>query len=418
MSFAIAILGLLFLIFIHELGHFGAAKLVGMRALNFTIGFPPIIAGKRWGDTEYRIGLIPLGGYVKIPGMLRPEGDDLYAIDDVLERPDALDPAEGLELSDAVEEFRSRINRNRHDEAAESLERVRAAVQVCDHSLTPADRRRIARNLSRVEEALDPRSYWRSSRTNRLIVILAGPFMNVVACFVILVGLFITGVPTASNDVHSVLYPSPAAKAGLKPGDRVLTINGRNLSPTQAHNVIVASHGKPVQLTVLRNGHTVKLRPERTRVIQGTYRLGFAFGTRQVTYPVASAVPRATSQMWALTTGTLGALGRVVTPQGRAQLHSVVGITRYSADAVDTGYADYLSILAFISLSLAIFNLLPFLPLDGGHVLMIALEKVRGRAVSRAVFERISAVGIALMLVAFAIGLQNDLGSLITTGPH
>ena len=122
--------------------------------------------------------------------------------------------------------------------------------------------------------------------------------------------------------------------------------------------------------------------------------------------------------MWALTTGTIGALGRVVTPQGRAQLHSVVGITRYSADAVDTGYADYLSILAFISLSLAIFNLLPFLPLDGGHVLMIALEKVRGRAVFRAVFERISAVGIALMLEFVAIGLQNDLGSLITTGPH
>ena len=110
-------------------------------------------------------------------------------------------------------------------------------------------------------------------------------------------------------------------------------------------------------------------------------------------YPLLSAVPKSTSQMWALTTGTIGALGRVVTPQGRAQLHSVVGITRYSADAVDTGYADYLSILAFISLSLAIFNLLPFLPLDGGHVLMIALEKVRGRAVSRAVFERISAVG-------------------------
>ena len=63
MSFAIAILGLLLLIFIHELGHFGAAKLVGMRALNFTIGFPPILVGKKWGDTEYRIGLIPLGGY-------------------------------------------------------------------------------------------------------------------------------------------------------------------------------------------------------------------------------------------------------------------------------------------------------------------------------------------------------------------
>ena len=137
MSYAIAILGLLVLIFIHELGHFAAAKAVGMRALNFTIGFPPIIAGKQYGDTEYRIGAIPLGGYVKIPGMLRPEADDLYAIDDLLERPDQLDPAEGLELSNAVDEFRLCINRNQHDAAAVALERVRAAVAVCDHSLTP-----------------------------------------------------------------------------------------------------------------------------------------------------------------------------------------------------------------------------------------------------------------------------------------
>ena len=127
MSYAIAILGLLVLIFIHELGHFAAAKAVGMRALNFTIGFPPIIAGKQYGDTEYRIGAIPLGGYVKIPGMLRPEADDLYAIDDLLERPDQLDPAEGLELSNAVDEFRLCINRNQHDAAAVALERVRAA---------------------------------------------------------------------------------------------------------------------------------------------------------------------------------------------------------------------------------------------------------------------------------------------------
>ena len=92
--------------------------------------------------------------------------------------------------------------------------------------------------------------------------------------------------------------------------------------------------------------------------------------------------------MWSLTTGTIGALGNVVTPQGRAQLHSVVGITRYSADAVDYGISSYLSILAFISLSLAIFNLLPFLPLDGGTLLMIVLEKIRGRAVSQAAFGR------------------------------
>ncbi len=418
MNFAIAILGLLLLIFIHELGHFGAAKLVGMRALAFTIGFPPIIAGKKHGDTDYRIGLIPLGGYVTIPGMLRPEADDLYAIEDVLDRPDQLDPESGMRLSQAVDEFRLMISRGKHDDAGVALERVRAAVAGCDAELTDADRRKIAKNLDRVEQALDPRSYWRSSRRNRLIVILAGPFMNVVACFVILVGLFVTGVPEATKTVASVVNPSPAHSAGLKTDDTIVTVNGRKLTPDQAHTAILASKGGLVQLTIERDGKLIKLPATHTKKIDGDYRLGFSFGVHPVSHSIVEAPQMATSQMWALTTGTLGALGNVVTPQGRAQLHSVVGITQVSADAVDYGISSYLSILAFISLSLAIFNLLPFLPLDGGHVLMIALEKVRGRAVSRSVFERVSAVGIALMLVAFVIGLQNDLGGLITTGAH
>ena len=91
---------------------------------------------------------------------------------------------------------------------------------------------------------------------------------------------------------------------------------------------------------------------------------------------------------------------------------------RYSATGRQAGVADYLVLLAFISLSLAIFNLLPFLPLDGGHVLMIALERIRGRTVSRAVFERVSVVGIMLMVLLFVIGLQNDLSSILNSQPH
>ena len=104
-------------------------------------------------------------------------------------------------------------------------------MAVCDHSLTPADRRRVTKMFERFEQALDPRSYWRSSRTRRLIVILAGPFMNLVAAFLILMGLFVTGVPEAAKTVATVVSPSPAASAGLKPGDQIVTVNGRHLTP-------------------------------------------------------------------------------------------------------------------------------------------------------------------------------------------
>ena len=83
MSVAIAIGGLLLLVAVHELGHFTAAKLTGMRALRFYLGFPPAILKRRYGDTEYGIGAIPLGGFVKIPGMLRPEPGDLYDVEDL-----------------------------------------------------------------------------------------------------------------------------------------------------------------------------------------------------------------------------------------------------------------------------------------------------------------------------------------------
>ena len=109
--------------------------------------------------------------------------------------------------------------------------------------------------------------------------------------------------------------------------------------------------------------------------------------------------------MWSMITGSV----RGIQSQGTSSLSSPVGIVRVSASAADTGAPYYLWLLAYISLSLGILNLLPFLPLDGGHILLIALERIRGRALSRATFERVSAFGIALVLLLFLFGLHNDL---------
>jgi regulator of sigma E protease len=418
-SYAIAILGLLFLVLMHELGHFSAAKAVGMRALHFSLGFPPAIARKQIGDTEYRIGAIPLGGYVKIPGMLRPEPDDLYAVDDLLDRSEELPTDRAGAIGVAVDDARRSLSRGRWDDARADLARLRTTVEDASDSVSAAERRRVDRSIRRVEEALDPRSYWRSTRVRRLIVITAGPAMNVLTCFVILTGVAILGRPEATvvNRVQSIELGSPAIKAGLKPGDRLVSVDGVRGDVSRMRRVIEASNGGTVRLVVERNGHTVALRPVHTRLEDGAYRLGFVFDASITTrgHPVTAAPAMAWHDMARLTTGTLGAIADVVTPQGRSQLHSAVGIVSVSAQEVHYGAGYYLTLLAYVSLSLAIFNLLPFLPLDGGHVLMIALERLRGRMVSRAVFERVSVVGIAVMLIVFVIGLQNDLGQLITT---
>jgi regulator of sigma E protease len=416
-SFFVAVFGLLLLVAIHELGHFSAAKATGMRALRFYLGFPPAILKRTWKGTEYGIGAIPLGGFVKIPGMLRPESGDLYDVEDVLGAARDIDEAAALRLAAELADVQRSIDQGRFDDAREAGRRLTAEVEATE-GLSPVQRRRVLRSLERLDQNLDPDAYWRCSRTRRLIVIAAGPFANVVACFAILTAVALYGLPVAVPVVQSVLAKSPAATTGLRAGDRVVSVNGHHSGVNGIRNAIADSKGGPVKLVVVRDGHRLALRTEKSEVIDGAYRLGFQFGTVNRPYSVVHAPTFAATEMWTLTTGTVRALADVVTPTGRSQLHSTVGIVRVSAQAEQAGATDYLVLLAFISLSLAIFNLLPFLPLDGGHILMIALERIRGRMVSRAVFERVSVLGIMLMALLFVVGLQNDLSSILNTQPH
>ena len=417
MSFFVAVFGLLLLVAIHELGHFSAAKATGMRALRFYLGFPPAILKRTWKGTEYGIGAIPLGGFVKIPGMLRPESGDLYDVEDVLGAARDIDEAAALRLAAELADVQRSIDQGRFDDAREAGRRLAAEVEATE-GLSPVQKRRVLRSLERLDQNLDPAAYWRCSRMRRLIVIAAGPFANVVACFAILTAVALYGLPVAVPVVQSVIAKSPAAATGLRAGDRVVSVNGHHSGVNGIRNAIADSKGRPVKLVVIRDGHRLALRTEKSEVIDGAYRLGFQFGTVNRPYSVVHAPRFAASEMWTLTTGTVGALADVVTPSGRSQLHSTVGIVRVSAQAEQAGATDYLVLLAFISLSLAIFNLLPFLPLDGGHILMIALERIRGRMVSRAVFERVSVLGIMLMALLFVVGLQNDLSSILNTQPH
>src|SRR5207237_7958677 len=124
------------------------------------------------------------------------------------------------------------------------------------------------------------------------------------------------------------------------------------------------------------------------------------------------ALVRSVGDNWHATTATLAALPRLVTPSGRKNVSGPVGIVDVSSQAVGLNFALFLQIVGFISLSLAILNLLPLLPLAGGHIVFSLIEGIRGRAVGREIYERVSAVGIALFLVLMFIGLSNDISRL------
>ena len=248
----------------------------------------------------------------------------------------------------------------------------------------------------------------------------AGPLANVIACFAILTAVALYGLPVAVPVVQSVLTKSPAAATGLRAGDRVVSINGRHLG-RERH----PQRDRPTPRAATSrwwcsaHGHRVTLRTEHSKVIDGAYRLGFQFGTTNRPYSVMHA-PTFAAQRDVDADDRHGARARRhrhAEPGARSCTRRSASCA-YSAQAEQAGATDYLVLLAFISLSLAIFNLLPFLPLDGGHVLMIALERIRGKMVSRAVFERVSVLGIMLMALLFVVGLQNDLSSILNSQPH
>jgi regulator of sigma E protease len=390
-SWLVAILGLAFLVLIHEAGHFFTARALGMRPRRFYIGFPPAVVKKVRNGIEYGIGAIPLGGYVKIPGMHRPAPSDLDA---------HLSAAvhEAPELSGPVERMKRKLARGEFELGPEfdALEACIGKVQ-----LSPGTRRAAERGLAELRDGLGPDAYWRARTSKRVAVIFAGPGTNLVFAVVLLAVVFMIGVRMATLTVQEVNPASPADIAGLKPGDRIIGVDGQRASDFD--EVFV-------QLLAQRDGRRLSLKLTPTYYYGQNWAVGFRPAARTVHYGPVDAFTLALDRTWEVTKAIGVGFGRLARGQGREEISSPVGITRVSSEAVKADFRIYLQLLAFISLSLALLNLLPLLPLDGGHIAFSIVEGIRHRAVGREVYERVSIIGIALVLMLFFIGLSNDLG--------
>ena len=405
MNLAIAIGGLAFLILIHELGHFVTALAVKMRPRRFYIFFPPAIAKWKRNGIEYGIGSIPLGGYVKIPGMHRPAPTD---VDVHFHR--ALDESPWLRPS---------VNGLRHPLERDDLVAARAAIPELRTDLARADlsdqaRRSAEKGLTDIEDALSDDAYWRAHTAKRVAVIFAGPAANLLFCILILAVVFMLGVPAGvTRQVNTVTGDSPAAGIGLQPDDLIVAVDGvRTPAFDDVSKAIQGSEGAPITITVRRDGELLVLGPVEAELIDDRYRIGFVPEPFLKSYAFFPAVGRAFTQTGDVTVRIFESLGGIVTGETRDQVSSAVGIVEQTSQVVDEGFRYYLGILALISLSLALLNLLPLLPLDGGHIAFSLAERVRGRAIPREAYERASMIGIALVLVLFFIGLSNDITRL------
>ena len=402
MSIFISILGLLFLILIHEAGHFVVALAVGMNPRKFYLGFPPAVVKTKRNGIEYGVGAIPLGGYVKIPGMHRPAAGDL---DMHFGRAIEEDPP----LRRPIDDLRQHLDESDYDGAGEALERVRAAV--AEASLSPHALKSAERGLTEIGDALAPDAYWRAKTWKRVAVIFAGPAANLVLAVALFTAILMSlnadyriGIGLGADagkdtrTVEQVLADSPAATAGLLPKDRIVAIDGKPVDAEGIRTTIRASGGRPLELTVERGTERIDLKPVRAE--------------RSETYGALESTWLALRFTGEVTVEIGKVIGRLVTGSGRDEISSPVGIVQGSSEAVEQGTATYLRVLGLISLSLALLNLLPLLPLDGGHIAFSLVEGIRRRAVTREVYERVSVIGIAVVLLLFFIGLTNDIGRL------
>ena len=372
MTWVIAIAGFCALIVAHEAGHFLAAKAVGMRVERFSLFFPPKLVGFRWGETDYQIGALPLGGYVKITGM------------------------------------------------------------------TPDE-------LSNVDLRVAERSYYMKEPWKRIVVILAGPAVNLLIAFVLFAAVLLshgldgavaignlapsqTTVSATPTTTIGAIVKRSGASGVLKVGDRIAAINGKAVTGRSVDNALAHSRcasaaplngcaaTSPVTVAVVRGSQTLAytITPHYDAALKRMV-LGVDLDARVAAlhFSVLSAVGTSAGAMWDLGTSTITHyFDALVHSRDRKQLQSVVGITQDTQAAVARGPGYALVVLALVSLVLAVVNLFPFLPLDGGHIVWSLAEKLRGGRVSLTTMWRFSSVGIVLLAFLVLNGIGNDVSRL------
>jgi regulator of sigma E protease len=338
------------LIAIHELGHFLACRLMRVKVDKFSIGFGPEILKIKGKETVYTIGALPLGGFVK------PAGEQISEVEGGTPRPG---------------------------------------------------------------------DYLAASVGARIFIVCAGVLMNYLLAFVLLAVFFAVPHQIPANVIGKIQPDSPAAAAGLLPGDRIVSMNGIPVKTfTEIKDQIVSSETPELKIQIERAGglQEVELAP---RVVERRDIFGKAASERMVgfmpdsavtvreQYGLGEALGRALIFEWNYTVLTHKAIFYLLTGQmSPKSLAGPVGIVKMSGEAAKQGWTQLLFLAAILSIGLAVFNLLPFPALDGGHLVFLLIEAFRKKPVSLRVQERAATAGFILLMGLMVVVFYNDLVNL------
>lgn len=332
------------LVIVHEFGHFIIAKKTGVRVEKFSIGFGPELFGITKGGTRYLISLIPLGGYLKMSGESEEE------------------PLKG-----------------------------------------------------------DKTEYLSKTIGERAGIIFAGPLLNYILAFLIFSSVFVMGYPTLTSKIGKVLPDYPGASSGLEAGDKILKINDQVvLYWEDVTNIVHTNTEDRLKLFVERDGEIIELivapRVEEIKTIFGTKKKVGLIGIIPsedivfIKFGIVEALYQGGKKLITLTYITCRALWASISGAipFKETITGPVGIFYITGQAARLGLVYLLQLMGVLSASLAIFNLLPLPVLDGGHLMFLLIEKVRGKPLSHKLQEGVTQAGLALILCLMAFVFYND----------
>ncbi|MFW9604384.1 MAG: RIP metalloprotease RseP [Trichlorobacter sp.] len=361
----IIVLGIL--IFVHELGHFLVAKWMGVRVEKFSLGFGPKLIGRQIGETEYLLSAFPLGGYVKMFG----EGgfSEIELIEQEYERDGAKD--KGM-----------------------------VPYSLPDHE--------------------KERSFAHKSIPQRMAIVFAGPLFNMVFAWLLLVSIYLTGVPLLDARIGEVLADRPAAVAGIQKGDLITAVNGQSVRDWDGFSKLVGQAGGPVTITITRSAQSISftMTPTTTTtknlfgesVKKPVIGVSPSYQYTTTRYGLFEAIQAGNAKAVEVTSLTFLSLVKLV--EGVVPLNSLGGpmmIADMANKAAKTGGASFMMLLAVVSINLGILNLMPIPVLDGGHLLFYSIEAIIRRPVPQKVREYAQQAGMLVLIAMMVLAFYNDI---------
>jgi regulator of sigma E protease len=412
------------LIFVHELGHFLAARRVGVRVLKFSLGFGPRIVGFKRGDTEYIISAIPLGGYVKMAGE-NPDDPRTGKPDEFLSKTKwqrfqilIMGPVMNLILAVAVTAV---VLMN-----GAEIPAFHSKPPVVGHvsAGTPADKGGIRAGDRIVSIAGHEVNTWeqffvaistRASRETPIVFDRDGKQMSVVVTPTPQTSFEVGDIgvqPFSQPHVGSILAGSPAEKAGLKSGDTILKVDDTKvLVPGQLVDIISKKANTPVTLTIARDGaeQVVSITPELNGD-RGRIGINIVEDIEKIKLGPIDAVKMSVQRNYEQARLIIQTVGQLITREtSTRQLMGPLAIAQLSGESAQLGWLPLFGLMATISLNLGLLNLLPIPVLDGGHIFIMMLEGLARRDFSVKVKEKMFLAGFAVLLMLMVTVIYNDL---------